>query len=87
MDIQVLLIFILSLLTFNLLFVGFYAIMVLKEFRSTVKKANSILEDASKVSHLVSNPAQILHGFTGALSEGIKTINSIKSLRGGGDDD
>lgn len=73
MDLQVLLIFILAILTVTLVAAGVYLILVLKEFRQTVLKANFILDDIERISNAVSNPLSII---TGA----IKGFKAIKNL-------
>lgn len=81
MDIQIILIFILALLTANLLFVGVYVVLVLKELRETIRKANSVLDDVQSVSSLVTNPISSIAGVVSAVAEGYKTVKSISSLR------
>jgi hypothetical protein len=80
MDLQVILIFILALLTINLLIVGFYVILVLKEFRETIKKSNSVLDNVQSVTDAVSNPITSLVGVVTGVVEGIKTVKSVTSL-------
>lgn len=80
MDLQVILIFILALLTLNLLIVGFYLILVLKEFRQTVKKANIVLENVSSVTNAATSPIVSIVGMLGSVFEGMKTVKSIRSL-------
>jgi uncharacterized protein YggT (Ycf19 family) len=81
MDIQIILIFILALLTVNIMIVGFYVIMVLKEFRETIKKSNSVLDNVHTVTESVSNPISSLVGVVTGVVEGVKAVRSITSLR------
>lgn len=81
MDLQVILIFILALLTVNLMIVGFYVILVLKEFRETIKKSNQVLDNVHQVTNAVSNPVTSLAGVVSAAVGGFKTIKSITSLK------
>ncbi|KKS16297.1 MAG: hypothetical protein UU77_C0031G0003 [candidate division WWE3 bacterium GW2011_GWC1_41_7] len=81
MDLQVVLIFILALLTINLMIVGFYVILVLKEFRETIKKSNSVLDNVHKVSDAVTSPISSLAGIVSGIAEGVKTVRAISSLR------
>jgi hypothetical protein len=81
MDLQVILIFILALLTVNLMIVGFYVILVLKEFRETIKKSNQVLDNVHQVTDAVSNPITSLVGVVSAAVEGFKTVKSITSLK------
>lgn len=80
MDLQIILIFILALLTINLIFVGFYLVIVLKEFRQTIKKSNEILDDVHHVSDTLTNPAAALTGVVTGITEGVKAIKAITSL-------
>lgn len=87
MDLQIVLIFILALLTLNLMVVGFYVILVLKEFRETVKKSNAVLDNVHKVSDAVSNPITSLAGLVTGITEGVKAVKSITSLIDRGEED
>ncbi len=80
MDIQIVLIFILALLTLNLMIVGFYAILVLKEFRETIKKSNMVLDNVHSVTDTFANPITSLAGVVTGVVEGIKAVKSITSL-------
>lgn len=77
MDLQIILIFILALLTINLLVVGLYIILVLREFRQTVKKANAILEVLRKVAGAASSPLVALLGAVSGIAGGVKAVRSI----------
>uniref|UniRef100_A0A7C4TRK6 DUF948 domain-containing protein n=1 Tax=candidate division WWE3 bacterium TaxID=2053526 RepID=A0A7C4TRK6_UNCKA len=81
MDIQAILILILAVLTINLVVVGVYVILVLRELRETIKKANIVLENATSVSSLVSNPFGALSSFVSAFIEGYKAIKEVKTIR------
>ena len=64
MDVQVVLLIILSLLTINLVVVGVYVVIVLKEFRETIKKMNTVLDtmaDALAKAHIKIAEAQDHH--------------------------
>ena len=75
MDLQIVLIFILAVLTVVLVGVGIYVILVLKEFRETIQKANLIIDDVENLTNVVSNPLSIITG----VIEGIKTVKSLKN--------
>lgn len=83
MDIQLVLVFILILLTINVLIVGGYVILLLKDLRHTLTKVNSILDDVDSVSSLVSNPMSVLSTIAGTLQEGVKAVQTIKSMKRG----
>jgi hypothetical protein len=74
MDLQILIIFILAILTVTLVGVGIYVILVLREFRDTIQKANLILDDVENLTNLVTNPMSI---FTGIV-KGYQTIKNLK---------
>lgn len=82
MDIQSILIFILALLTINLIAVGIYVILVLKEFRQTLKKANNVLENVHDVTNAVANPVSTLAGIITGISQSVKAVKSISSIIG-----
>ena len=75
MDLQILLIFILAVLTVVLVGVGIYVILVLKEFRETLQKANLIIDDVENITNVVSNPLSVITG----VIEGIKAVKSLKN--------
>lgn len=75
MDLQVLLIFILTILTVVLTGVGIYVILVLKEFRETIQKANLIIDDVEGITNALTNPLSII---TGAV-EGFKAVQSLRN--------
>ncbi len=80
MDTQTILTFILGILTINLIAVGIYVILVLKEFRETVKKANSVLDDVNSLTSLVGDPVKTIAGVVAGVTESIKAVKSISSL-------
>lgn len=81
MDFQLILILILSIITINLVVVGFYVITTLREFRETLVKMNAVLDDTSVIVHGIANPLTILTGLVSAFSNAINTSKSITSLR------
>lgn len=78
MDTNTLLVFIIALLTTNLLFVGIYIVLVLKEVRSAFVKLNDILDTTQEVVESVSQPVVNASGFVNGLIQGIKIIKSLK---------
>lgn len=83
MDTNTLLVLIIGLLTLNLLFVGVYIVLVLKEVRESVKKVNKILDDAAEVTDSVSKPIIGASGALMGLVEGIKMFKQVQSLVSG----
>jgi hypothetical protein len=80
MDLQTVLILILILLTINLIAVGIYVLLVLKEFRETVKKANMVLDDVHDVTDAVSNPITSIAGIISGVTQSVSAVKSISSL-------
>lgn len=80
---ETLLVLIIALLTVNLLFVGIYIVLVLKEVRSTVVKMNEILESVSAISAAVATPVVGAAGAVTAFTQGLKAYNKLKNIRGG----
>ncbi len=81
MDVQVILIFILALLTINLIVVGVYVVMVLKELRDTIKKVNSVVGNMEGLSDFISNPLTAFSGILSAVIDGYKAVKEVKSIR------
>lgn len=81
MDTNTLLIFIIALLTINLLFVGVYIVLVLKDVRNTLQKVNRILDTADEVSNAVANPLLSLAAAVTAAVESFKTLRFFQSFR------
>lgn len=78
---ETLLILIIALLSVNLLFVGVYIVLVLKEVRSAVIKMNEILESISAISSAVVTPVVGASGAVTAFTEGLKAFNKLQALR------
>lgn len=80
MDIQTILVFILAILTINLIILGIYIILVLKEFRDTVKKANYVLENVHEFTDHFANPITTIAGIVSGVSQSVKVVKEISSL-------
>lgn len=81
MDTQTLLVIIIALLSANLIFVGVYIVLILKEVRAAITKINEILDSASAVSTAVAHPIVGASGAISAFSEGVKAFRILKNLR------
>jgi uncharacterized protein YoxC len=81
MDSQTLLVIVIALLSINLLFVGIYIALVLKEVRESVKKFNEMLETANQVTKAVAAPIITASGTLEAFVQGVKTVKLLKSKR------
>lgn len=78
---ETLLVLIIALLTVNLLFVGVYIVLVLKEVRSAIVKMNEILESISAISSAIATPVIGASGAVTAFTEGLKAFNKLQSIR------
>jgi len=74
MDLQTVQIFIYAMFTIVLVVIGLYIILVLKEFKETIKKTNSILNNVENVTNVISNPISLI---TSVIS-GIRAIKNLK---------
>ena len=82
---QITLTIILIIFAINSIAAGVYFILILKEFRETIQKANEVLDHAEKITGAVSKPVIGVAGILAGLTEGIKAPKGIKSLIGGKD--
>lgn len=80
-DIQFLLILIIALLTLNVLFVGVYIVLVLKEVRHSLLKINEMLETVNQVVKAAAAPVITAAGTLEAFAQGIKAIQTLKARR------
>jgi glucose uptake protein GlcU len=75
---ETLLLVIIALLTVNILFVGVYIVLVLKEVRQAITKMNQILDSFSTISSAIANPVSSASGFFSAIVEGVKAFHQIQ---------
>jgi hypothetical protein len=87
MDIQLVLVIILALLTINVLIVGIYVVFVLKDFRTTIKKTNEVLDGVTNVTHAASSmanaltsPISSIANFANVVTGSFHAVRSIRSL-------
>ncbi len=80
MDIQTILIFILAILTVNLIAVGVYVIIVLRDFRETIHKANLVLDNVHNVTDTLANPVTSIAGILAGVTKGVRAVKAISSL-------
>lgn len=80
-DVQFLLVLIIALLTVNVLFVGVYIVLVLKEVRQSMVKINEMLETASQVAKAIAAPAIAAAGTLEAFAQGIRAIQTLKARK------
>lgn len=79
---QILLVFVIVVLTILLLILGVQVFFILREFRKTVTKANKVLDDTGVITESVSGPISNISTLTTGLKVGTLIA---KLLRGGGD--
>lgn len=65
-------------LTILLVVLGIQVYLILKEIRSSIQKANKMLDDAGKVSETVSSGVASMGGFVNGIKSGIAMITSLK---------
>lgn len=82
MEFQTVLIVILSLLTINLIVVGIYLILVLKEFRTTVLKMNKILDTVDEITDSVSRPIETIAAVVDGVTSALGVVSLVSSLKG-----
>jgi hypothetical protein len=83
MDFQLVLVLILSVLTVNLIVVGFYIIVTLNDFRQTLGKMNAVLDDTSSIVHGIANPLTLISGLVSGIRTAVDSSRSaITTLRG-----
>lgn len=75
------------LLTLNLLFVGFYIVLVLKEVRQAARRINSILESADNIVSSFSKPFVEASGILIGLTKGLEIVNSLRRKKREEEDD
>lgn len=81
MDTQFLLVLIIGLLSINLLFVGVYIVLVLKEVRNSIVKFNEVLETANQVTKSLAAPIITTAGTIEAFLHGFKAVQTLKAKK------
>ena len=81
MDTQFLLILIIGLLSINLLFVGVYIVLVLKEVKNSIQKFNDILETANQLTKSLAAPVITAAGTIEAAIQGFKAVQMVKAKK------
>lgn len=81
MDTQLLLVIIIGLLSINLLFVGVYIVLVLKEVRESLRKFNEMLETANQLTKALAAPVITAAGTINAFAQGLKAIQTLKQAK------
>ena len=71
MDTQTLLVIVIALLAVNLIFVGFYIVLILKEVRTSITKMNTFLDTVNEVGDAVADPIVGASGAVSAFTQGL----------------
>ncbi len=71
---------VITVLTVLLTIIGFYIVIVLRDFRYTLKRVNAILDQSENILHKFSNPTQNLGGIVSGLREGLKIVDTVTHL-------
>lgn len=77
---EILLLIVIGLLTVNILFVGVYIVLVLKEVRAAVAKMNQLLDSLSSISQAVAGPVASATGAMTAVAAGVKAFRKLKEI-------
>ena len=80
MDNSILLILIVATLSLNLLLVGFYLVLVLNDFRTTLKKINTLLDTTSETADSVARPIQNVSHIAEAFTSGLEAVKIVKTV-------
>lgn len=79
MDIQLFLVLILGILTISLVVVSVYVIFILKEFRTTIHKLNSVLDSTINIKDTLLSASGIV-GILGTIFETIRSVRSVRTI-------
>lgn len=80
MDVQLAFVVLVALLTGAAVVVSVYVVFVLKDFRLTIQKANSILDDAREVTDSVKRPVNSVMSLVDGVVKGIRAAKSVKTI-------
>lgn len=81
MDTQTLLVIVIALLSVNLIFVGFYIVLILKEVKTSIAKMNTFLDTVNEVSSAVADPIVGASGAVNAFTQGMRAFGIIKKMK------
>lgn len=74
---QILLLTVVVIITVLMVVIGIYIVLVLRDFRKTIKYINSILGETEKITHTLGQPATGFLSLLKGLSEGIHMFRSL----------
>lgn len=77
---QILIIFLVTVLTVLLTIVGIQAIFILKEFKKTLSRVNSVLDDVETVSHSIATPVERFSTLLMGLQQGAGVLRFFNKI-------
>lgn len=77
---QILLIVVVTTLTVLLTIIGVQIFLILVEVRNILKKTDSMMSDAARVTHAVVEPVEGATSFLTGLSSGVGVVRNIKKI-------
>ena len=78
--IQILVAFVIVLLTIILFIIGLQVFKILKELRITFKKVNKMLDDAGRITESIAEPIEEASDFLMGLKKGVEFFETISSF-------
>jgi hypothetical protein len=77
---QTLLIIVIVILTVLLCFIGYQVIMVLREARRSLERANGLVDQAEDLMMKLSHPAEGINNLLSGVKQGVQVFETISSL-------
>jgi len=74
---QILLIIVISVLSFVMALCGFQVFIILREVRESIKKFNKMLDDMGVISSSVAKPVAGISNFIMGMKSGLEVINLL----------
>ena len=78
---QAIILSVIVVLTIFLAIIGFQLFFVLKEFRSTLKKTNRILDDGQDLVDQIKKPLESVNSVIGAITTGAGIAHLLKRVK------
>lgn len=78
--VQLLLIFVILVLTIVLALIGWEFFVILKELKKTISKINNILDDTGRITNALANPVEEASEFLIGLKKGVSFISSLSKF-------
>ena len=78
--IEILLTIVVAILTVLLAVIGVQIILILTEFRNILKKTNSMMGDAERITHSVVEPVEEASSFVMGIKSGFGVMRNIRKI-------